>query len=101
LTADHLARLVSVSASYVDASTGGERGMPAWTVRTAGDEVEQVEAGMLATEGGALIAISDDGLVLRAWAPGQWWTVRHVEGSEAPMGGLGSRDSVLLGLPRL
>jgi hypothetical protein len=44
--------------------------MPAWRVQIAEDADERVEAGMLATDGGALIAFSEEGLVLRAWAPG-------------------------------
>src|SRR3712207_7649184 len=46
---------------------------------------ERVEAWMLATESGALIAFSEEGLVLRAWAPGQWRTVRALEAVEAEL----------------
>jgi hypothetical protein len=74
--------------------------MPAWTVQVAEDQDERVEAGMLVTEGGALIAFSEEGLVLRAWAPGQWRTVRHLEPAEAFPGGAGSMDHVLTWLPR-
>ena len=54
--------------------------MPIWTVTSTGGGDEQVEAGMLATESGALVALSLEGLILRAWAPSQWLTVRHVAG---------------------
>jgi hypothetical protein len=74
--------------------------MPAWTVQVAEEKAERVEAGMLVTEGGALIAFSDEGLVLRAWAPGQWRTVRHLEAAEAFTGGAGSRDQILTWMPR-
>ncbi len=71
--------------------------MPVWTVRTAGGEDERVEAELLATEGGALIALSDEGLISRAWAPGHWRTVRQVESRGAHPTGNGN---VLAGLPR-
>ncbi|WP_100500205.1 hypothetical protein [Geodermatophilus chilensis] len=74
--------------------------MPAWTVQVAEDQDERVEAGMLATEAGTLIAFSEEGLVLRAWAPGQWRTVRHLETAEALPGGADSRGDVLTWVPR-
>ena len=75
--------------------------MPAWTVQIGVDADERVEAGMLATEAGALIAFSEEGLVLRAWAPGQWRTVRHLEEAEGLLtGGAGTRDDVLTWFPR-
>ncbi len=75
--------------------------MPAWTVQVAGNGVERVEAGMLATEAGSLIALSEEGLVLRAWAPGQWQTVRHLEEVESlRSGGAGTGSDVLGWLPR-
>ena len=75
--------------------------MPAWTVQIAEDANERVEAGMLATEGGALIAFSEEGLLLRAWAPGQWRAVRHLEEAEGlRSGGAGTPDDVLTWLPR-
>ena len=74
--------------------------MPAWTVQVAEDHDERVEAEMLATEAGALIAFSEEGLVLRAWAPGQWRTVRHLEPVEAFHGAAGSRGDVLTWMPR-
>ncbi len=74
--------------------------MPAWTVQVAEDHDERVEAEMLATEAGALIAFSEEGLVLRAWAPGQWRTVRHLEPAEAFPGAVGRRDDVLTWIPR-
>jgi hypothetical protein len=55
---------------------------------------------MLATEAGTLIAFSEEGLVLRAWAPGQWRTVRHLEPVEAFRGGAGSTGDVLHWMPR-
>ncbi len=54
-----------------------------WTVQTADGEDERIEAGLLATEGGALVAMSEEGLLMRAWAPGQWRTVRHVTDANA------------------
>ncbi len=75
--------------------------MPAWTVQVAEDHDERVEAEMLATEAGALIAFSEEGLVLRAWAPGQWRTVRHLEPVEAFRGRAGSRRDVLHWVPRV
>ena len=75
--------------------------MPAWTVQVADDQDERVEAGMLATEAGTLIAFSEEGLVLRAWAPGQWRTVRHLEAAEVFRGGVGSRGDVLHWMPRI
>ena len=75
--------------------------MPAWTVQITEDADERVEAGMLATDGGALIAFSEEGLVLRAWAPGQWRTVRHLKEAEGLRScGVGTRDDVLTWLPR-
>ncbi len=75
--------------------------MPVWTVQVAGGEDEQVEAGVLATEGGALVALSEEGLMLRAWAPGQWQTVRHVHGViPNPAGTANGKDTILIGLPR-
>jgi hypothetical protein len=73
--------------------------MPIWTVRTTGGEDEEIEAGLLATESGALVALSQDGLLTRAWAPGQWRTVRQV----ADVGGhhsVDEEDALLIGLPR-
>ena len=75
--------------------------MPMWTVQVAIGEDERVEADMLATENGALVALSEEGLMVRAWAPGQWRTVRHVNRAEVhPTGTSHSRSSVLVGLPR-
>lgn len=56
--------------------------MPVWSVEIAGGNDEVVEAGLLATEGGALVALSPEGLVVRAWAPGRWETVRCLVGLE-------------------
>ena len=74
--------------------------MPAWTVQVTQDQDERVEAGMLATESGALIAFSEEGLVLRAWAPGQWRTVRALEVAQAFRGGADRRDDVLTWMHR-
>jgi hypothetical protein len=75
--------------------------MPVWTVGVAGGSDETVEAGLLATESGSLVALSEEGLLLRAWAPGQWRTVRHTGGGcPRPADRMGSEDSVLIGLPR-
>ncbi|MGK5110854.1 MULTISPECIES: hypothetical protein [unclassified Geodermatophilus] len=71
--------------------------MPVWTVRTAGGEDERVEAELLATEGGALIALSAEGLMSRAWAPGHWRTVRQLDSQDTHSAGIGN---VLAGLPR-
>ena len=57
--------------------------MPIWTVQITDGEDEKIEAGLLATEGGALVALSEDGLLTRAWGPGQWRTVRQVTGVDA------------------
>jgi hypothetical protein len=74
--------------------------MPVWTVRTVGGEDERVEAGLLATECGALVALSDEGTMVAAWAPGEWRTVRHVSGT-FPVGGFDrEEDDVLVGLRR-
>ena len=74
--------------------------MPSWTVQVAQDQDERVEAGMLLTESGALIAFSEDGVVLRAWAPGQWRTVRALEVVHALQGGADSTNDVLTWMPR-
>ncbi|MBB3083081.1 hypothetical protein [Geodermatophilus sabuli] len=71
--------------------------MPVWTVQTTNGDDERVEAGLLATEGGALVALSEEGLMVRAWAPGQWRTVRHVGGAGAATSG---RVGVLVGSPQ-
>jgi hypothetical protein len=56
---------------------------------------------MMATDAGALIAFSEEGLVLRAWAPGQWRTVRRLEEAEGLCSGeAGARNDVLSWLPR-
>jgi hypothetical protein len=75
--------------------------MPIWTVGTAEGQEERIEADLLATEGGALVALSEDGLLLRAWAPGQWRTVGHVTGVDAhPAGKMRQTSTVVVGLPR-
>jgi hypothetical protein len=88
--------------------------MPQWTVQITDGEDERVEAGMLAMEGGALVALSDDGLVIGAWAPDQWRRVRLLAGLEAHPAGrdvatdvptdalteVQLEDNVVVGLPR-
>jgi len=75
--------------------------MPIWTVGTAQGGDERIEADLLTTEGGALVALSEEGLLLRAWAPGQWRTVGHVTGRDAhPAGTSHSNGTVVIGLPR-
>ena len=74
--------------------------MPVWTVQSTGGENEQVEAWALATEAGALVALAEDGLLVQAWAPGQWRTVRHHRQVDAsPVGGGRGAGNVLVGLP--
>jgi hypothetical protein len=73
--------------------------MPMWTVRMADGEDEKVEAELLSTDGGTLVALSEEGLLLRAWAAGQWRTVRLVTGPDAhPSGRRDQTDRVLVGL---
>ena len=75
--------------------------MPVWAIKSTGGDEEWVEAGMLATESGALVALSLEGLTLRAWAPGQWLTVRHVEGgSSEPVADRVEEPNVVIGLSR-
>ncbi len=75
--------------------------MSIWTVQTLDTHEERIEAAMLATESGALIALSEEGLMVRAWAPGQWLSMRLHSGIEAHPAGKGNaRDNVLVGLPR-
>ena len=73
--------------------------MPVWNVQTDDGADERVEAGLLATEGGSLVALSDEGLMIRAWAPGCWRTAQHVAAADERPAGSG-RDAVLVGLPR-
>ncbi len=75
--------------------------MPIWTVQITDGEDERIEAGLLATQGGALVALSEDGLLTRAWAPGQWRTVRQVTGVDAhPASQSNEQGKLLIGLPR-
>jgi hypothetical protein len=81
--------------------------MPTWTVQLANGEDELVEAGLLATESGALVALTDEGSLRQAWAPGQWRTVRQVGGVDGHPAGrrrweeaVDRADNVLLGFPR-
>ena len=75
--------------------------MPVWRVQVAGNEDETVTAELVATDSGSLVALSAEGLLLRAWAPGQWRTVRHV-GNECvdPVDRATGGDRVLIGFPR-
>jgi hypothetical protein len=73
--------------------------MPTWTIHTADGENEKIEAELLATDGGALVALSEEGLLLSAWAPGQWRRVRHVTGVAAhPAGRAMDERGVLIGV---
>jgi hypothetical protein len=74
--------------------------MSMWTVSQADGVEVQVEADVLATESGALVALTDDGLLLRAWAPGQWQTVGHVTGVAAHPAGKAGRSPVVVEIPR-
>jgi hypothetical protein len=75
--------------------------MPIWTVQVTDGGDEEIEAGLLATESGALVALTEDGLLTRAWAPGQWRTVRQVGGVDPhPAGRSDEEDELLVGLPR-
>ena len=75
--------------------------MPTWTVRITEGRDEVVEADLLTTEGGSLVALSEEGLLLRAWAPGQWRTVGHLTGGDPCPAGTPERDrEVVVGLPR-
>lgn len=74
--------------------------MPIWTVQVTDGEDETIEAELLAVQGGALVALSEDGLLMRAWAPGQWRTVRQVTGVDAHPASQSMQDQVLIGLPR-
>jgi hypothetical protein len=76
--------------------------MPIWTVQSTDGGDEEIEAGLLATESGALVALTEDGLLTRAWAPGQWRTVRQATGVRphpAPRRPK-DQDDLLVGLPR-
>ena len=75
--------------------------MSTWTVSRADGVDEQIEADTLAMESGAVIALSEDGLMPRAWAPGQWRTVGHLTGVAAhPAGKSTAKGPVVVGLPR-
>lgn len=83
------------------APSQGELVMPVWTVRMPGGEDERIEAEMLLLESGALMALSEESLVVRAWAPGVWQTVRQITGAEANQAGERSgKANALVGLPR-
>src|SRR3954462_8465988 len=74
--------------------------MPVWTVQISGGEHEQVEAWALATEAGALVALGEDGLLVQAWAPGQWRTGSHCrQAAASPLDGSRTPGNGLLGVP--
>jgi hypothetical protein len=79
--------------------------MPLWTVQTENGEEHRAEADMLVTEAGALIALSEEGLLTRAWAAGQWRSAQLLTGVQAhPAGGTSEghadfHDNVLMALP--
>jgi len=75
--------------------------MPTWIVQIAGLEEERVEAGVLATESGTLVAMSEEGLLIRAWAAGSWRTVRRVSGPEAHPAGKSAEPDNVVELPHL
>ena len=78
--------------------------MPTWSVQESDGRDEMIEAGLVATEGGALVALTDDGLLSRAWAPGHWRSVRRLcdagrtEAADEDAGM--PAEGILLGLPR-
>jgi hypothetical protein len=77
--------------------------MPTWTVQDSEGRDETIEAGLVATEGGALVALSDDGLLTRAWAPGHWRGARRIGDVSLPDStdeDDEAGDRVLVGLPR-
>jgi hypothetical protein len=74
--------------------------MPIWSVQDSDGNDETIEAGLVATEGGALVALTDDGLLSRAWAPGRWRDVRRICGAALPDPADGDGDRTLVGLPR-
>ena len=57
--------------------------MPVWTVRMPGGENERIAAEMLLVESGALMALSEESLLVWAWAPGEWRTVHRIDGADA------------------
>ena len=75
--------------------------MPIWTVQITDGGDEEIEAGLLATESGALVALTEDGQLTRAWAPGQWRTVRQATGGGPHRARRSDEsDDLLVGLPR-
>ena len=74
--------------------------MPIWTIQISDGEEKRIEAGLLATESGALVALTDDGLLTRAWAPGQWRTVRQVTEVDVHPVSRVDEEALLIGLPR-
>ena len=69
-----------------------------WLIQTADGTEERIEAGMLTIEGGALVALSLEGVLTRAWAPGGWQMVRLLSGVEAHPAGKGHRSNDVVGL---
>src|SRR4051794_17822849 len=75
--------------------------MPVWTVQLADGGQQWVEAALLATDGGALFALSEESLMVQTWMPGHWRTVRYIAGAAPHLaGGSSENDAVLIGLPR-
>jgi hypothetical protein len=56
--------------------------VPVWTVEI-GDGAVRIDAAVVATEHGVLVVIDDEGMVERAYAPGEWRTVRRGDGRES------------------
>ena len=73
--------------------------MPVWTVRMPGGEDERIAADLLLVESGALMALSEESLLVRAWAPGEWRTVLQIDGAEPGQAAEGQAHA-LVGLPR-
>ena len=69
-----------------------------WLVQAADGTEERIEAGMLAIEGGALVALSLEGVLTQAWAPGAWQTIRLLSGVEAHPAGKGDQSDPVVGL---
>ena len=69
-----------------------------WLVQAADGAEERIEVGMLGTEGGALVALSMEGVLTRAGARGSWQTVRLLSGMEAHPAGKGDDSDVVVGL---
>ena len=69
-----------------------------WLIQTADGMEERIEAGMLTIEGGALVALSLEGVLTRAWARGVWQLVRLLCGVVALPAGKGHPSNDVVGL---